>query len=431
MAVFIYMLSFFLTGISSAQDCSCAVIQCDPCQKKIVIDKQIKQCTEGKTVLCDNSVCENVNNYFQCIAGAPALYIPPQDLQDRETEPRLPLLATPKESSSEDLKFKHFNHIIEEKVSPEERPGTGLMRGLASDTEVETDAVHTKSSSNSNSRIKPFNDPEAEYLSRPLVQNKVEDIVLKGLRGGLSINNKKNSRQSLRINSLNIALKSSQNQTLDVTYGKTNLRLYMAKSSEAHLSKEDEYLVLRPISGNVAVSSIRAHHMFVLDAGDWRFGKSSGSISATIKGEEVQVKSSKGEVLVRRDQLIAPSESISEPIEFIVSKHFGIVAATKEQPANIKNSTLYETQGNPRKKIRAPASSEFFPALEGCDYPKATANQCAWKCFGATGKTKTCENSDITQCVRFTCTDGGLWKLPTRVSGKECAANSVKIDSCQ
>lgn len=388
------------------------------------MDSQKKQCTEDKSVMCQNVVCENVDNYFQCVAGANPLYLPPeQDIEERLTVPNFPIIADPKNNGPEQ-EFKHFNHAIEEKVSPDEVPGKALRRGLAT---VNGDTKNQTSTSVSSMM--------GAVKSNPVVPSGEQDqemaLMIKGIKSGLMLDNKKVSGRKKTVKENEVILQSLANQTVDIEYGKTKARLYVPKQSSLKMKKEWGYLVLYPQTGSFSIVSISASEMLVIDVGDWRFGKISGGVQVSLKDEDVRVHNTSGAIYVRRDQLLAPSQTIKVPMEFIVSKQYGITYAAKDSPRQPEVEFLFEkpTSG-PLAKTgeRTLASSGPSSPLEGCVYPSGQANQCAWKCFG--GKGRNCENSETTQCMRFTCSVGGQWKLPTRVSGKECNSQEVKVDSC-
>lgn len=411
MAFLFAFMQFVFTSISAAQECSCPVVQCDPCQRRIVIDTQKIMCTAEKSVVCENVVCENVDNYFQCLQGASAQFVPPENPQDRMTDPRMPTLSTPEQPIAFpdlDLQdFKHFNHI-ESTISPEEKPG--VVRGLASQHKT--------------SAVKPAKvQQEPEY---PWLKEKSEakiPFVFHGLYNAAFDGQKIKPIKKHTLNRASTVLTAYQKQVFTFELGKTRAQMVLAKNSELRISQEDDHVIIHPIKGQMWVRQIAAENMMVFDVGEWRIGKMNGDMRWSFKNSDTVFYNAKGSALLRRDQLIAKSEPIEAGIELIVSAEYGIVHADHDVPPKDKEFKLREGVKSTRMLASSPMASE------GCAQPKGEAQQCAWKCFG--GKGKACENSQTTQCVRFTCSLGGEWKLPTRVPGKECRGQSVVVNSCQ
>lgn len=426
MGTVLIFIVFLWSSISSAQECSCPVIKCEPCQRRLVIDSQKIQCTAEKSVLCENVVCENVDNYFQCIAGAPGRYLPTENLQERFTEPRLPPMATPLAEAPQivkpvvpELDFQHFNQI-ETKVFLEEKPGVGIRRNIASQ-----EVIANKKSKDLIK--KDLLNAEPSTVPSSLVVTEVP-FVMSGLKSA-RINGKKITKTKKYIHKDTIAVVSTkQKEFFKIIFGETQAQLEMNSGSEIRFEKEGAHLVLYPQIGDFVIKEIFAKEMIVFDAGEWRVGKSTGQLRWTTKQTDVVIKNEKEHAFLRRDQLIAKSESIDPGMELVISSDFGIVYAEQDTPQTRQKWNL-KTAFSGKKNQRLLASSAL--AMNGCTEPKGEVQQCAWKCFGAKNKSKQCTNSEVTQCVRFTCSIGGEWKLPTRVPSNECQAHSVVVDSCQ
>lgn len=396
--------------LGHAQECSCPIVQCDPCQRRMVIDSQKVQCTLEKNIVCENVVCENVDNYFQCLAGAQSLHIPAEDAISRMSTPQYKEAVTaPIELPG--LEFQHFN-TVEATISPDERPGTlPRFRGPA----------------NSRKDVEPVNlekeEPWDHLKEKP--QGQSEPLVFKGLFSAMIDGKKIRMAKLHTLTKTESVISAKHKQSATFQYGKISGRMELAPHTELRIVKDEDHLVIHPISGRVTVKNIQAPQMLILDAGEWRIGKIDGEMRWSLNNKDAMVENIKGAAWLRRDQLIAKSEQIPEGMELVISEDYGIVHADKE---TLLRKPVYQLQEKVQlpKQRRVLASTAI--ASEGCAQPQAEVQQCAWKCFGAKGKS--CVNSDTTQCVRFTCSMGGEWKLPTRVSGKECKANSIEVHHC-
>jgi hypothetical protein len=368
-------------------------------------------CTAEKSVICENVVCENVDNYFKCQQGAAPQYVPVEKILDRVTDPRLssepplPPVVLPDLDLQD---FQHFNHI-ETKISAEEKPMRTHLRAPTSDNS----GKEKRSASTQTQEEFPWL-KEKKEVSVPLIFFGLYNASLDGV--------KLRSQKKHSVSRSEAVLSAQQKQVFKIEFGKTKASMVMAKNSQLRLAKEEGQLVLYPLKGQMWIKAITTKDMIVFDIGDWRIGKMSGDLRWGFKNTDVVVYNAKGEALLRRDQLIAKSESLHEGTELIISDDYGIVHADRD--VLVKDKEFYLNQSS--RSTRMLASSPI--ATSGCLQPKGQAQQCAWKCFGGQGKK--CENSQNTQCVRFTCTMGGEWKLPTRVSGKECRGSAVVVNSC-
>ncbi len=406
------LLLFIFAPSVHAQECACPVVQCDPCQRRLVIDSQKIQCTAERSVVCENVVCENVDNYFQCLAGAPSHHVPAEDAISRMSIPQFKEPAVPMSTPIELPQFKHFAPV-ETTISSDEKPVKARLREPASPTknvDLAPQSIIHKGQTHSYS------------------VSAVEKVLPLQLHGLLSA--KIDGKKIRPVKTQSIAAREGVVSSIHkgagtLTYGKLSARFEMAANSEVRFSKEDDHLVVYPTRGTVHFKKITAPQMLIIDAGDWRLGKATGDVSWSLKNNEAIIDNSKGTALLRRDQLIAPSETIPEGMELVVSEDYGIVHADRDGQSFKKTYQLDEKIKSTKAR-RVLASTAI--ANEGCAQPHGEVQQCAWKCFGAKGKS--CINSDTTQCVRFTCSMGGEWKLPTRVSGRECKASGVEVHAC-
>lgn len=393
--------SFFM---SVAQECSCPVIQCDPCQKPVVLGAQKVMCSPEKSIVCKNVVCENVDNYFQCVAGAYPQHVPVEDVLQRITAPDLleaPVIIPPETFKAE---FKHYDHMIETQTIDKEPSPQMRQRDLAS-LKKEKSAV----------------------VKEPLeiLKPKLPQFIL---RGSLAISVDGGVSKKLKIfktDKDSVFLKFSKAQTFWMDYAGASAFWKVSAGTEIEFSKEESHMAVHPKKGDVLVESIDAKDMLVIDAGLWRLGKSMGSVKLAVTQEGISLKNKKGQALLRKDQLIAKSEPIDEGMELVISQDFGIVHSDKSHEEPLRKLHLKESSASGRRVLASAAID-----IDGCSNPKGDLQQCAWKCFGAKKKSKGCENTETTQCVRFMCSLGGEWKLPTRVSGKECKSEAIVVDSC-
>ncbi|MCC6137542.1 MAG: hypothetical protein IT287_02840 [Bdellovibrionaceae bacterium] len=434
MAFLISMFLLVISPFSTAQECSCPVVKCDPCQRRFVIDTQKVQCTPDKSVVCENVVCENVDNYFQCLAKAPAQYVPVENIEDRMTDPRMGGVRMPAAAAQApkatpefapvpkeypEIDFQHFNHV-DSTISTDEKPGVGVVPRFA---KLHADAV----------KAAPLAKEEKSQDSDSFVyfkEEKTEPILFRGLYNATVDGKKVKYGKTQSIVGLEGVVRAQQKQSVWVDYGATHSRWIMSSGAVVRFVKDDKHLIAYPEKGNFIVHDISAKDMLVFDAGDWRVGKAKGGLRWTQKGSDVVIKNEKEKALLRRDQLIAKSEWIDKGTELVISDDYGIVHADQEVPPRDKEFRLKDKSVSPvaTGKTRVLASSPI--SNDGCAQPTGQTQQCAWKCFGSNSKNKTCLNSENTQCVRFTCSLGGEWKLPTRVPGRECNTQSVVVDSC-
>lgn len=393
--------SFFM---SVAQECSCPVIQCDPCQKPVVLGTQKVMCSPEKSIVCKNVVCENVDNYFQCVAGAYPQHVPVEDALKRITDPDLldaPVVIPPETFKAE---FKHYDHMIETQTIDKEPSPQVRQRDLAS----------LKSEKRS-----------VQIESQEILKPQWPQFIL---RGSLAISADGAAVKKLKIFKTDkdtVLLKFPKAQSFWMDYAGASAFWKVSAGTEIVFSKEDSHLAIHPKKGDVTVDSIDAKDMLVIDAGLWRLGKSTGSVKIAVTAEGLSLRNKKGQAFLRKDQLIAKSESVDEGMELVISQDFGIVHSDKTPEEPLRKLQLQDL-GASKRRVLASAAID----IDGCSNPRGDIQQCAWKCFGAKKKSKGCENTETTQCVRFMCSLGGEWKLPTRVSGKECKADAIVVDSC-
>lgn len=414
MPLLLHFLLFFTSPFSHAQQCSCPVVQCDPCQRRMVIDSQKVQCTPDKNIVCENVVCENVDNYFQCLAGAQSMHLPIEDAFARMSTPQFKESApVAKPVELPGLEFQHFS-TVETKISPEEKPGPlPRLRGPASSrkTAVAVPALEKQ-----------------QYIeSAKQIQEKTMPLLIQGLTSATIDGKKMRVAKAHTLTGAESVLAAPHKQTVTFTYGKVSGHMVIAPGSEIRIVKEDEHLVFHPVKGRIVIKKITAPDMLIVDAGEWRVGKTDGEVRWSHKNKDTVVENAKGKALLRRDQLIAKSEAIPEGMELVISDDYGIVHADQESLSKSKAPAYELNEKTSAPKQRRVLASQSI-ANEGCAQPQGEVQQCAWKCFGAKGKN--CENSETTQCVRFTCSLGGEWKLPTRVPGKECSARTVEVHPC-
>jgi hypothetical protein len=390
---------FLATTFARAEDCSCPVVQCEPCQKRLVLGSQIKECAKSPAVVCQKIVCENVDNYFQCIAGAPPLYIPPVDPATRYTGPRY----TP-DSQPPEIDFTKLADV------PGDKPAVKPAPAPQFDEAEKPVSVRQPASVETAPAV------AADWM---LVLSKLNGEVFHG---------KKHLGKNGSFRSA-VTLQARKKSEVAARFGKDVVHLNMEKGSTLELTVQDEVMMVRQVTGDVQFKIEKSHDLFVADLGGWRFGKKSGSFKISRDGSSTFVSNQTDEAYLRRETLISHADVIKGVVTYKFDDGADLYSVVPSQGETKANYSLNDGSsiGAPRDVASSTAaSSEAF-----CNAPEGQYEQCAWKCFGAAAEAKNCANpSTAAKCVRFTCAADGQWKLPTVVSEGECSLDRIHVGIC-
>lgn len=393
---------FLGTTIARAEDCACPVVQCEPCQRKLILGTQIKECSKPPAVVCQKIVCENVDNFFQCIAGAPPLYIPPVDPATRYTEPRF----TPGPDAEPKVNFTKLAEVFEK----------------APDAESAGESVEVvKARGPASAQAKPI-EGIVEAAEKPW-------MLMLSRKGGEVWHGKKQLRKNSSFRSA-VELVAKKKSQVSIRYSRDVMRMEMSKGAKLKFTVQDGVLLAQDISGDVQFTIENSQELFVVDIGDWRFGKKSGAFKVSHTGNVTTVDNNQGEGHLRRETLISQSDKIKEGETLKFQAGSDLYSSVPSQ--NESNKTNYVLQEAEPGEDSALESTERVPAAEAfCGAPVGQYEQCAWKCFGAGENAKSCASpAAASKCVRFTCSADGQWKLPTIVSDGECSVSKIHVGIC-
>ncbi len=396
----ILFFSFYLPAFSSfvAADCQCPVVQCEPCQRPLPLDMEEISCGSGGKIECAKIVCENVDNFFQCLAGEKPLYIPPQNPMTRITEPYDPADLTNKPQpidfqklagpvpQPEELKFQN----IDDKDSPKVQ-------------------------------VKDIVLPKRDIASIPAEPvGQVAAYNLERKQGRIFLNGQRIRKSSTWKG--HGTLKSEDVVYVTIFGAEGRYQLHMSPHTQIEFFAANDILWVSLKKGQAHLKIEKSQVVHALEFGLWRFAKRAGSYQLTLKNGNQIVENKEGKAFLRRNELIAKAEEIGPHKTLTFDPTHRLVAM--DSTAQEVNRTL---------KVSSLSDPQRSIAQEGafCLQPQADFEQCAWKCFGAHTKAKKCDPSMGAQCVRFTCSGDGLWKMPTLVTTSECSTKEVRVGSCQ
>ncbi len=388
---------FLASTLVRAEDCTCPVLQCEPCQKKLVLGTHIKECRQSPAVVCQKVVCENVDNFFQCIAGAPPLYIPPQDPSLRYTEPRYTPPAA-KEIDFTKLAVKPAGDDAKkiEDISP------------AVESEKSTEKVEQRALASVSE-------------SQPVAPEKMS-VQIKNLKGALQVNGKPLKTSSLI--TLPLEIRATQASQLSLFFGKDHVKIKLTSQTRFKLLFDEGVVMIQKLVGEAQFEVAQSRDLFVVDIGSWRWGKKSGEFKIKTSPLGVVIENTLAEAYLRRETVISPAELIPSGRVLQFTDGVDLYSSTEITNPEKQTYTLVGAAINAKQK-RQPAADSF------CQAPAAQFEQCAWKCFGSQPNDKGCSSKKSpVQCVRFTCSADGQWKLPTLVSEGECSGSQIHVGLC-
>ncbi len=395
---------FFVLVFSTpalADNCACPPVQCEPCQRPVQFGIEEVRCGSGEKGFCNKFVCENVDNFFQCLAGEKPIHAAPQDLMSRMTDPRDPI-----EKKPETIDFQKFTENMEilaekEKPTAEEEKPTTLPIPMPTPIPKE-DSVRTL----------------ASLLPRPQPVH----FQVKSAFGKVEINRKR-LHKPISVPSA-FSVKAVEKSEIVVQGLKSHFTVKMNADSEWSAHVDDDVLWLTVKNGDIVVSLRKTELVHAVDMGLWRLAKREGVFGVSLQRDVYTLLNEEGFAYLRRNELISSAQPIGPKKLIQLSADEGILAV-KDIQQNPTKKTKFEMPRNLRSTQREIASQDL------CSLPAANFESCAWKCFGTGVKDKKCGQAKSSQCIRFTCSADGLWKLPTTATPTECAADTVRVGVCQ
>lgn len=396
MAKFILIFGFLFLFSSSlfAESCQCPVVQCDPCQRPLRLGTEELSCGLMGKMECDKIVCENVDNFFQCLAGEPALYIPPQNPMTRITEP-----VDPAEKRPQPIDFQKLSQSVQ--------------------VEVVNDQV----------LMEPVEKVKSEkQISRQLasVEKKPEPFrfEIEKKSGSLQVNQKSFKKSVQAVSSFELTSKDKSEVLIRGKWGRVSLKL--SPQSAVKIRGDEDVLWVDLHKGDMIFAIQEAKVLTAVDLGEWRFGKRTGSFGLSRSRDLVTLLNEEQDGFLRRNELIAIAQKIVPQKMLQFSVLDGVVAVRDK--VVVRPAPRVYKMTSPLMSVaeaRSPSSENL------CLGPEAHFESCAWKCFGAGVKDKKCGVQKNSQCVRFTCAADGQWKLPTMAVSSECSVDVVRVGDCQ
>ncbi|MBY0385053.1 hypothetical protein K2X05_07830 [bacterium] len=392
LALIINML--FFSSTIFADSCQCPVIQCDPCQRPLRLGTEMLACGYTGKMECDKVVCENVDNYFQCLAGEPAIYVPPQNLMTRITEP-----LDPADKKPQPIDFNKLAEKVE-------------IKEIAQDVFLEPKPSVPKE------KISVRKPASVEIKEKPIFFSVVNTA-------GKTLLNKKPLKKKITL-AVPFELNAKEKNQVTIKNQSSHVVINMSAQTSLKIRAEEDVVWFEMQKGDAVFKIKDSQWVHAVDMGQWRFGKKSGSFGLSRTGELYTLLNEDEEGFLRRNELISNVQKIPPKKMIQMTVQDGIFAFRDTQVAKIKKPTYQMSPMMASADARSVASEKTL-----CAAPEASFESCAWKCFGARAKDKKCGQSKNSQCVRFTCSADGLWKLPTMASGSECSADVVRVGSCQ
>lgn len=384
--------TFFISQpVTAAEACACPTIQCEPCQVRLPLGEEKKQCDSQREISCQKFVCENVDNFFQCLAGSPPLYIEREPSQ-RYTEPRYDANATPQPIPMTDWQYGPEQFIEEEsRQAPPSKPAS--LRA-----------------------------PASVMVDLPKASFEPSALWLEVKKGHGTVQGKALKKKTRLLKSLQV--KSKSGGEFNVKSDREVLRLKLSPGAEFLLVHEDDSVLIHMQKGSLSATVLKADPLFVLNVDEWRVAKQSGEIKVQVAGTAMSIDNISGELYVRQKEIIAKTERY--PVGSRLTFHQGLPYTIEAIGSTPAQKFVMSPSKSKNIEARVPAGDNF------CSSPAGQFEQCAWKCFGAGKDSKNCFNPKTpATCVRFTCSADAHWKLPTFVSNSSCERDTVRIGTCR
>jgi hypothetical protein len=391
--IFFYFVLLFSTS-SFAETCLCPEVQCEPCQQSIVLGTEELSCGVDAKISCKKVVCENVDNFFQCLSGAPPVHAMQnsQNLQSKITEPRDPAEYIP-----EPIDFRKFKKellYVEDKIeiTPE--------------------------------KTRPAEKKEIVRQPASFFPKQVTSFQISSVTGKVEVN-KKRLQKPVTVQSA-FSIKAKEKSEILVKGPQSDFKVKMTAGAEWLVRMDLDVLWLEPLKGEVVVTLHKTELVHALDMGMWRLAKREGVYGISRQQNTYTLLNEKGPGYLRRNELISQAIPI-EPQKLIqLSAEEGVIAFRDINYTPVAKPKYEMPMAVGFKGARGIASDGNL-----CSFPAGQFENCAWKCFGASTKDKKCGQSKNSQCIRFTCSADGLWKLPTGATPTECDRTEVRVGACQ
>ena len=253
--------------------------------------------------------------------------------------------------------------------------------------------------------------------------------------GKVEINNKK-LKKPMSVQST-FSVKAREKSEINVVGAKSHFTVKMTAGSEWSARTDDDVLWLNVKKGDIVVSLRKTELVHAVDAGLWRMAKRQGVFGVSVQHDMYTILNDEGPGYLRRNELISTAQLIEPKKLILLSADEGILAL-KDTHSAPKSKIKFEMplkHSNHRGVATADRARESMTSQDLCTLPTGAFESCAWKCFGigakGSAKDKKCGQAKSSQCIRFTCSADGLWKLPTAATSTECAADTVRVGVCQ
>lgn len=425
MRFFIVLMCILSTHTVQAifDDCQCPVVTCEPCQVQIVLGREAKSCGVGRTIQCEKSVCENVDNYFQCVAGEPAVFVPAKNQTSHITEPQYSNIERVSPNKKNEINFDKINATQdwEDESAPMQ-----AASALASQSYIF--APRTEESTHNSLDL----DHLRSIASVPVASGELKVLHLAGKM--VSSQKQRVSKNQVLKWGQFISAEQDSGMTVEWADGthKGVFDLKLKKKTQLHFQKEDGFVVLTLMQGRLEFVSqkMQVVRPLLFDLGEWRFGKREGVVVWQRNEKSQVVTNAKESLWLRKNDLMARATEITPGNTFDIDPQGFITHFKFDQPSEMTPSVERYQLSVPVKSLSRRGLASQANSV-GCQSPAAEYEQCAWKCFG-TKNSKTCDTSQKqTRCVRFTCDASGEWKLPTFSAGSLCDATETRVGYCQ
>jgi hypothetical protein len=437
----ILLISFFsFNSYGEKKDCSCPVVTCGPCQKKVTLGKSVKFCDWGDINVCRKEICENVNFYFNCLSQAD------------------------KNKNDKDKKLTDASDIfLYEKDLPPKKGSKKNKRDLASKPQKRLSNEITsegRKEVGNDSRVLLGIEYSNQVIGKIIQPNKKLQILHRGkvttiaknteLFVGDEISNLNGSSENIKID----FLKGSVSLKLD---GKTKL---LVEDPDSIMGRFQPFFYL--IHGGVDLDVNLQEGSFDLLAGQILArsvgGKQRINYEMDPEGLKVKVESFKNaiEVLKANDlsghqfkveagqflswvsetpqHLFNSDEKIALAGEGFITPIFEMTEKRKQELGLVSSpeKKLFADWNQLKSQNRSIASSTSSEGL--CQAPQAKYQQCAWSCEGNSKGASGCQaDKSNVQCVRRICNAAGQWGLPTAFASSYkdlCPAAGVRVGDC-
>lgn len=444
-SIILFALPNLTWAADKEKDCSCPIVTCGPCQKKVTVGKVVKFCDWGDVNVCRKTVCENVSFYFSCLSKHDK-----KTVEGEKKQVNLDFLYDDNQPSKPKKKAKKKK----------------AKRGIAS----------IKQKRDSKIKLETEGRVETENESRVILGQEFSNVkagVVVKSNGALKRNHRGQkgaikAKQDLYVGD-EITNPSKKEQKLKLSYEQGSVELVLAPKSKIII--EDPMSIIgrfQPfvylVHGGVSFKPNFKEGSFDLLAGQilTRAGQGHFSVIYEMAQEGLKVKVEsfeksisvlKAQDLSGRSIDVAPGTFLSWVSETpghifnsdekqalagegFITPVFSMSEARKKEmglvPEPEKPLFADWTKNKPKKDGRDVAS--MGESLDLCSAPQAQYQQCAWTCEGNKKGAKECQaQKQGTQCVRRMCNAAGQWGMPTAFASSYrdlCPPTGTRVGDC-